>query len=71
MTQKQKPSHHSGRVQGLQDQKKACQLQSKVKVMLTVFFNQEGIVYLEYAADGQSVNKGNCWRETGFKTWRR
>jgi len=39
--------------------------------MLTVFFNHEGIVHLEYAAAGQTVNKGTWWRGTGFKTWRR
>jgi hypothetical protein len=35
--------------------------------MLTVLSNQEGIVHVEYAADGQTVIKGNCWSGTGDK----
>jgi hypothetical protein len=35
----------------------ACQVWSKVKVMLTVFFDYEGVVHHEYAPDGQTVNK--------------
>ena len=37
--------------------KKARQSRSKVKVMLTVFFDSEGVVHFEYAPDGQTVNK--------------
>lgn len=37
--------------------KKARQVWSKETVMLTVFFNHKGIVYHEYAPDGQTVNK--------------
>jgi hypothetical protein len=37
--------------------KEACQVWSKVKVMLTVFFDDEGIVHHEYAPDGKAVNK--------------
>jgi hypothetical protein len=37
--------------------KKTHQIWSKVKVMLTVFFNHEGIIHHEYAPDGQTVNK--------------
>ena len=36
---------------------KKHQVWSKVKVMLTVFFNHEGIIHYEYAPDGQTVNK--------------
>jgi hypothetical protein len=58
MTRKQKPSHHNGILWGLQGQKKARQVQSKAKVMLTVFFDHEGVVHHEYAPEGQTVNKG-------------
>jgi len=37
--------------------KKARQLQSKVKVMLTVLFDMEGIVHYEYVPQGQTVNQ--------------
>ncbi|KAJ4435632.1 hypothetical protein ANN_18248, partial [Periplaneta americana] len=37
--------------------KKARQVQSKIKVMLTVFFDVRGIVHHEYAPEGQTVTK--------------
>jgi histone-lysine N-methyltransferase SETMAR len=37
--------------------KKARQVRSNVKVMLTVFFDQEGIVHHEYAPQGQTITK--------------
>ena len=37
--------------------KKGRQVWSKTKVMLLVFFVSEGIVHLEYAPDGQTINK--------------
>jgi len=36
--------------------KKACQVQSKVKVMLIVFFDMEGTVHYKYVPQGQTVN---------------
>jgi pullulanase/glycogen debranching enzyme len=35
----------------------ACQVQSKVKVILTVVFNHKGIVHHEYIPNGQTDNK--------------
>lgn len=37
--------------------KKARQLRSNVKVMLTVFFDSRGVVHHEYAPQGQNINK--------------
>jgi len=37
--------------------KKACQVRSKVKVMLIVFFDMEGNVHYEYVPQGQTVNQ--------------
>ena len=37
--------------------KKARQVQSKTKVLLTVFFDLKGILHHEYAPEGQTVNK--------------
>ena len=37
--------------------KTARQVRSKVKVLLTVFFDDEGVVHHEYAPDGQTVDK--------------
>ena len=37
--------------------KKAHQVLSKVKVMLIVFFDMEGIVHYEYIPQGQTVNQ--------------
>jgi hypothetical protein len=47
-TRKQKPTPRP---------KKACQVQSEVEVMLTVFFDHKGIVHYEYTPDGQTVIK--------------
>ena len=30
---------------------------SKVKVMLTIFFDDQGVVYHKYASEGQTINK--------------
>ena len=35
----------------------ARQVQSKVRVMLTVFFDHKGIIHHKYAPDGETVNK--------------
>jgi hypothetical protein len=37
--------------------KKAQRVQSKVKVLLTVFFDYHGIVNHSYAPEGQTINK--------------
>jgi len=37
--------------------KKARQMRSKMKVMLIVFFDMEGIVHYEYVPQGQTVNQ--------------
>ena len=37
--------------------KKPRQTHSKIKVMLTVFFDYRGIVHLEFLPEGQTVNK--------------
>lgn len=37
--------------------KKARQVRSKIKVMLTVFFDCNGVVYHEYAPEGQNITK--------------
>ena len=39
--------------------KKARQVRSKVKLMLTVFFGHEGVVHDNYAADSETVNREN------------
>ena len=39
------------------DQKKPRQSRSKIKVMLTVFFNYRGVVHYEFLPPGQTVNK--------------
>jgi hypothetical protein len=36
---------------------KAQRVRSKVKVLLTVFFDYRGIVYHSYAPEGQTINK--------------
>ncbi|XP_064111493.1 protein GVQW3-like [Macrobrachium nipponense] len=46
--------------------KKARQVRSNVKVMLTCFFDSNGIVHREYAPAGQTINKEDYrQRETG------
>ena len=37
--------------------KKARQVRSNVKVMLTCFFDSRGIVHHEYAPEGHAINK--------------
>ena len=37
--------------------KKGRQARNKTKVMLLAFFDSEGVVYHEYAPDGQTINK--------------
>jgi len=37
--------------------KKVRQVRSKVKVMLIIFFDMEGIVHYEYVPQGQTVNQ--------------
>ena len=37
--------------------KKACQVRSNVKVLLTVFFNCNGVVYQKFLPQGRTVNK--------------
>jgi hypothetical protein len=55
-TRRQKPSHHNGRLRGPRP-KQARQVRSKVKVMLTVFFDHEGVVHHDYAPESQTVIK--------------
>ena len=38
--------------------KKVWQSHSKIKTMLTVFFDSQGVVHHEYAPPGQTINKG-------------
>jgi hypothetical protein len=40
--------------------KNAQRVRSKVKVLLTVFFDYRGIVYHSYAPEGQTINKEYC-----------
>jgi hypothetical protein len=40
--------------------KKAQQVRSKVKVLLTVFFDYRGIVHHSYAPEGQTINTEYC-----------
>jgi len=37
--------------------KKSCQVRSHVRVMLTVFFDSEGVVQYEFLPQGRTVNK--------------
>lgn len=37
--------------------KKARQVRSKIKVMLILFFDRDGVVHYEFAPDGQTINK--------------
>ena len=37
--------------------KKACQIRSKIKVLLTVFFDAGGVVHHEYLSEGSTVNQ--------------
>ena len=42
---------------GITKAKKAQQVRSKVKLMLTCFFDSHGIVHHEYAPEGQTISK--------------
>jgi len=42
--------------------KKGRQVRSKMKVILLVFFDSEGIVHHEYAPDGQTITRNSTWR---------
>ena len=44
-------------VKNVAETKKARQERSNVKVMLTVFFDSEGVVHYEFLPQGQTVNK--------------
>jgi hypothetical protein len=46
MMLKQKLNHHNG-----------CHVQSNVKVMLTVYFDSEGVVHHEFLPQGKTVTK--------------
>jgi hypothetical protein len=53
--------------------KKALQVHSHIKVMLTVFFDFEGVVHYEFLPQGRTVSKEyylevmQCLREAGKK----
>ena len=55
MTSKLSLNHPSGGILARQDRKR--QVRSNVKVMLTVFFDFNGIVHHEFLPRGQTVNK--------------
>ena len=57
MTQKPSFNHHNGSIRNHHAQKKARQVRSNVKVMLTCVFDSRGIVHHEYAPEGQIINK--------------
>ena len=42
--------------------KKGRQVRSKTKVMLLGFFDSEGIVYHEYAPEGNKLTRNSTWR---------
>ena len=46
----------NGRVLGLKDPKKALMQESKLRMMLICFFDQEGIVHWEFVTPGMTVN---------------
>ncbi|GFV72223.1 HTH_48 domain-containing protein [Trichonephila clavipes] len=54
---KQSSSRHNGKPPGSPRPKKARQVRSKIKVMLIVFLDADGIVHHEYAPLDQTVNK--------------
>ena len=56
MTRKDMLSHHNQWL-WVSEAKYACQVQKKVRVMSTVFFDHKGFIHHEYAPDGQTVNK--------------
>ena len=59
MVTTQKPSFntHNGSIQNHHGPKKAREVRSNVKVMLTCFFDSSGIVHHEYAPEDQTINK--------------
>ena len=58
MTWKRRSNLHSGRAKHLPDSKKARQVRSKIKVLLTVFFfDASGVVHYEYLPEGSTVNQ--------------
>ena len=59
MILKPRCNHRSGWGKGLLD-KKAQMSQSKIKVLVVVFFDWKGIVHHEFAPCGQMVNKQLC-----------
>ena len=57
MTLKPKPNHSNGMEPR---PKKACRVRSNVKVLLTVFFDCNGMVHHEFLPQGITVNKEHC-----------
>ena len=57
MIWKGRPSCPNGSRQVLQAQTRAGQSYSKIKTMLTVFFDLEGVVHHEYAPPGKIISK--------------
>ena len=53
MTLKPKPNHLNGSVQKIQTR----QVRSNVNVLLTVFFDSNGMVHHEFLPQGRMVNK--------------
>jgi histone-lysine N-methyltransferase SETMAR len=57
MTQKPDDNQCSGKQLTLQDQKKTRMSKSKIKTMLVVFFNIQGIIMTQYVPPSQTVNQ--------------
>jgi hypothetical protein len=57
MTQKPNNNQCRGKQLTLQDQKKARMSKSKIKTMLVIFFNIQGIIMTWYVPPGQTVNE--------------
>ena len=57
MTWKQRSNLHSGRAKHPPRPKKARQIRSKIKVLLTVFFYASGVVHHEYLPERSTVNQ--------------
>ncbi|KAJ4432967.1 hypothetical protein ANN_15224 [Periplaneta americana] len=60
----QKDSRRNGSIPSLQGRRKR-QVRSKIKVMLTVFFDVRGIVHHEYAPEGQMVTRSTITMFSG------
>ena len=56
-TRRQSNNQVNGKVHHLRDQKKARQVQSNVKTMLTCFFDVKELVHVEFVPQGQTVNQ--------------